>query len=64
MNFGFMGGCVIGPMISSTIRTISGSYAVAWFVYIAIFAVMALFSAMALQAGNKLRETMSTNKDS
>ena len=63
VNFGFMGGCVIGPMISSAIRTVSGSYAVAWFVYIAIFAVMALFSAMALKAGNELRETMGVNKD-
>ena len=55
VNFGFMGGCMIGPMLSSAIRTISGSYITAWIVYIIIFAVMAIFSMVALKAGDALR---------
>ena len=50
VNFGFMGGCMVGPMLSSTIRTISGSYFGAWMAYVGIFLVMAVFSMLALRA--------------
>ena len=49
VNFGFMGGCMVGPMLSSTIRTISGSYFGAWVTYVGIFLVMAVFSMLALR---------------
>lgn len=50
VNFGFMGGCMVGPMLSSTIRTISGIYFGAWMAYVGIFLVMAVFSMLALRA--------------
>ena len=59
VNFGFMGGCMIGPMLSSTIRTISGSYISAWIVYVVIFVVMAVFAMVARKAGDSLREKAS-----
>ncbi len=56
VNFGFMGGCMIGPMFSSSIRTFTGNYTAAWIVYIAVFAAIAIFAVLALKAGDALRE--------
>ena len=35
-NAFFLAGCMIGPMLSSGLRTATGSYTAAWSVYIAI----------------------------
>ena len=51
VNFGFMGGCMIGPMLSSAIRTVTGSYFGAWATYVAVFLIMAVFSMLALRRG-------------
>lgn len=56
VNFGFMGGCMIGPMFSSAIRTFAGSYTSAWMAYIAIFIMMAFFAVVSLKAGKTLHE--------
>ena len=56
VNIGFMAGCMIGPMLSSAIRTVTGSYGAAWIAYIVIFAVLAVFTKLALNAGSALQE--------
>lgn len=55
-NIGFMAGCMIGPMLSSGIRTATGSYGAAWITYIVIFIILAVFTKLAMNAGNALRE--------
>lgn len=54
-NVGFMAGCMAGPLLSSGIRTLTGSYGAAWVSYIAILAALVLLTAVALRAGDKLR---------
>lgn len=47
---------MIGPMLSSAIRTVTGSYGAAWIAYIVLFVVLAVFTKVALNAGSALRE--------
>jgi len=42
-NVAFMLGCMIGPMISSSIRTVSGSYSAAWYITIAVAVAYLVF---------------------
>lgn len=46
-NAFFLAGCMVGPMLSSGIRTATGSYAAAWSVYIAISAACFVFAFIA-----------------
>lgn len=54
-NTGFMAGCMIGPMMSSSIRDLTGSYNAAWIACIAVYAALALFAVLAVSSGKKLR---------
>lgn len=51
----FMAGCMIGPMLSSGIRTATGSYLVAWIAIMVVFALLAVTAIIAVRTGKKLR---------
>lgn len=46
-NAFFLAGCMVGPMLSSGLRTVTGSYTAAWSVYIAISAACFIFAFIA-----------------
>lgn len=50
-NTFFMGGCMIGPMLSSGIRTAVGSYTMAWIVFVIVFLALAGTAALAVKSG-------------
>ncbi len=52
----FMAGCMIGPMVSSSIRVGLGSYTSAWITCIFVYVALAVFAYMAVAAGKKLRK--------
>lgn len=54
-NTFFMAGCMIGPMLSSGIRTGTGSYLVAWIAIMVVFALLAVAAILATGMGKKLR---------
>ena len=54
-NTFFMAGCMIGPMLSSGIRTATGSYLVAWIAIMVVFALLAVTAILAVGTGKKLR---------
>lgn len=54
-NTFFMAGCMIGPMLSSGIRTATGSYLVAWIAIMIVFALLAVTAILAVGTGKKLR---------
>lgn len=61
-NTFFTGGCMIGPLVTAGIRTITGSYTAAWFVIIGVLALLALSVNVAITSGKKLQE-VSVNKE-
>lgn len=54
-NVFYMGGCMVGPMISSSIRTAVGTYSAAWCVYIAVCVLLVAATAVSLKLGQRLR---------
>ena len=57
-NAFFMGGCMIGPMLSSSIRTATGSYTTAWMVFIIIFFALTVTTILAVKLGAKCRNAV------
>lgn len=55
-NTFFMGGCMIGPLLSSGIRTAMGSYLAAWIVFILIFLGLAATAVLAVKQGEASRQ--------
>lgn len=56
INFFFYGGCMIGAILSSGVRTATGSYAIAWMVFIVVAILQIVTAALSLSAGKKLKE--------
>lgn len=50
----FMGGCMIGPMLSSGIRSATGSYVTAWIAMIIVFVLLAVFAVLAVNFGKRI----------
>ncbi len=48
-NTFFMAGCMIGPMLSAAVREGTGSYSLAWIIYMGVFAGIFLCSAFAIK---------------
>ena len=55
MNTFFYGGCMIGGILSSGIRTATGSYRPAWIVFIVIAALQVSMALLALATGKKIK---------
>ena len=56
-NSCFMVGCMIGPMLSSSLRDATGSYLPAWIAMIISYAVLAIGAVLAIKTGNKINRT-------
>ena len=54
-NTFFMAGCMVGPMLTSGIRTAVGSYQTAWYVCMAVYALIAIGAVLAVSSAKKLR---------
>ena len=54
-NSCFMAGCMIGPMLSSGIRTATGSYFAAWVACMVVYVLLALCVNLAINTGKKLK---------
>lgn len=54
-NSCFMAGCMIGPMLSSGIRTATGSYFAAWIACIVAYVLLAVCVISAMKTGEKLK---------
>lgn len=54
INIAFLLGCMVGPTIVATIRTVCGSYMPAWFVLIAITLLIEVGIALAMKFGKNL----------
>ena len=50
-----MAGCMIGPMLSSGIRTATGSYFAAWVACMVVYVLLALCVNLAINTGKKLK---------
>lgn len=55
-NFFFYGGCMIGPILTSAIRTATGNYMIAWIVYIAVAIIMVAATLLASKMSKALKE--------
>lgn len=51
----FMAGCMIGPMLSSSVRDFTGSYVAAWLTFIAVYLTIALSITLAIGASKKYK---------
>ena len=51
----FMAGCMVGPLLTSGIRTAVGSYQTAWYVCMAVYALIAIGAVLAVSSAKKLR---------
>lgn len=58
-NSCFMAGCMIGPLLSSSFRTFTGSYAGAWVACIIVYVLLAVCVILAVNTGKKLRTIVS-----
>ncbi len=56
INIAFLLGCMVGPTIVATIRTISGSYTLAWLVLLVITMLIEVGIAFAMKLGKNLPE--------
>lgn len=56
-NTFFMAGCMIGPMLSSGIRTAAGSYMTAWILFAIVFLALAGSAALAVRFGSAFRKS-------
>lgn len=54
-NTFFQAGCMVGPMLTSGIRTAVGSYQPAWYVCMIVYAVIAVGAVLAVSSSKKLR---------
>lgn len=48
-NTFFMAGCMIGPMVSAAVREASGSYIMAWIIYMVVFVGIFVFGLLAIK---------------
>ena len=56
-NFFYMAGCMLGPIFSSSVRDITGSFQVAWISYIGVFVAFVVFTMLTLRTAPKIRQT-------
>ena len=54
-NSCFMAGCMIGPMLSSGIRTATGSYFAAWIACMVAYVLLALCVIISMNTGKSLK---------
>lgn len=56
INIAFLLGCMVGPTLTATIRTVSGSYTLAWIVLIIVTLLIEVGIVFALKLGKNLPE--------
>ncbi len=56
LNVFFMAGCMVGPVLTASIRTTVGSYLTAWYIFIALAALLAAMSAISIKLSNRLHK--------
>lgn len=49
----FMAGCMVGPMLSSTMRDVTGSYITAWITFIGVYLLLGISAILAVSASRK-----------
>lgn len=57
VNFFFYGGCMAGAIISSGVRVATGSYTMAWVVFICVTALQLITILVSMKSGSKLRNS-------